>query len=91
MQPSPLSARSLETRAKLACALAGVVWGLLWIPLRVMDAVVITGAWASVMLYFWPFVLLLPLLAWRWRRVLRGGFSLQVTGLVTAAALVLYA
>jgi drug/metabolite transporter (DMT)-like permease len=43
------------------------------------------------MLYFWPFALLLPLAAWRWRRVLRGGIGLQVTGLITAASLVLYA
>ncbi len=91
MQPSPLSAKRLETQAKLACAVAGVVWGLLWIPLRVMDAVGITGAWATVMLYVWPLVLVLPIAAWRWRRLLRGGFGLQLTGLITAASLVLYA
>ena len=91
MQQSPVSAGRLETRAKLACALAGVVWGLFWIPLRAMDEIGITGAWAAAMLYFWPFVLLLPLVVWRWRRVVRGGFGLQLTGLITAASLVLYA
>jgi drug/metabolite transporter (DMT)-like permease len=91
MQPSPLPVRRTETQAKLACAFAGVVWGLIWFPLRAMDGAGITGAWASVMLYFWPFVLLLPLAAWRWRRVWRGGFGLQVTGLITATSLVLYA
>ncbi|MCH8036836.1 MAG: EamA family transporter, partial [Proteobacteria bacterium] len=91
MQQSPVPAGRLETRAKLACALAGVVWGLFWIPLRAMDEAGITGAWATAMLYFWPFVLLLPLAAWRWRRVRRGGFGLQLTGLITAASLVLYA
>jgi len=91
MQQSPESVKRTETQAKLACALAGVVWGLIWIPLRAMDGVGITGAWATVMLYFWPLVLVLPLAAWRWRRVLRGGFGLQLTGLITAASLVLYA
>lgn len=91
MKPSPASVRGTETQAKLACAFAGVVWGLIWIPLRAMDAAGITGAWATAMLYFWPFVLVLPLAVWRWRRVLRGGFGLQLTGLVTATSLVLYA
>ncbi len=91
MQPSPLSVRRTETQAKLACALAGVVWGLFWIPLRALGDAGITGAWATVMLYFWPFVLLLPLAAWRWRRIMRGGVRLQVTGLITATSLVLYA
>lgn len=91
MQQSPLSATRLETRAKLACAFAGVVWGVFWIPLHAMDEIGITGAWATAMLYGWPFLLLLPLGAWRWRRLRRGGFGLQVTGLVTAASLVLYA
>ncbi len=91
MQQSPLSAGRLETRAKLSCAGAGVAWGLFWIPLRALDETGITDAWATVMLYFWPFVLLLPLMAWRWRRVLRGGFGLQLTGLITGLSLVLYA
>ncbi len=91
MQQSPAPAGGLETRAKLACALAGVVWGLVWIPLRAMDQAGISGAWATATLYVWPLLLLLPLAAWRWRRVLRGGVGLQVTGLVTGASLVLYA
>ena len=33
----------------------------------------------------------MPLVAWRWRRVLRGGFGLQLTGLITGLSLVLYA
>ncbi len=91
MQQSPLPVKRTETRAKLACALAGVVWGLFWIPLRALGDAGITGAWATAMLFFWPFVLVLPLAAWRWRRTLRGGFGLQVTGLIIATSLVLYA
>ncbi len=91
MQQRAVSVRRTETQAKLACAFAGVVWGLIWIPLRAMDEAGIIGAWATAMLYFWPLALVLPLAVWRWRRVLRGGFGLQLTGLVTGLSLVLYA
>ena len=50
MQQSPVPAGRLETRAKLACALAGVVWGLFWIPLRAMDQIGIT----TVCAYLFP-------------------------------------
>ncbi len=91
MQSSPVPVMNTETKAKLACAFAGVVWGIFWIPLRAMDQAGITGAWATATMYLWPFLLLLPVIAWRWRRMLRGGAGLQVTGMVTAASLVLYA
>ena len=91
MQSSPVPVMKTETQAKLACAFAGVVWGIFWIPLRAMDQAGITGAWATATMYLCPFLLLLPVIAWRWRRMLRGGAGLQVTGMVTAASLVLYA
>ena len=91
MQSSPVPVMKTETQAKLACAFAGVVWGIFWIPLRAMDQAGITGAWATATMYLCPFLLLLPVIAWRWRRMLRGGVGLQVTGMVTAASLVLYA
>lgn len=80
-----------ETLAKLACAYSGVVWGLFWIPLRALDESGITGAWATVLFYTVPAVLCLPVALWRWRSVLAGGWGLQLTGLVTGTALVLYA
>lgn len=80
-----------ETRAKLACAYSGVVWGLFWIPLRALDALGVTGAWATVLFYLVPALLVLPIVVWRRRAVLAGGLNLQLTCLVTGAALVLYA
>ncbi len=91
MQSSPVPVMKTETQAKLACAFAGVVWGIFWIPLRAMDQAGISGAWATATMYLCPFLLLLPVIAWRWRRMLRGGVGLQVTGMVNAASLVLYA
>ncbi len=80
-----------ENLAKLACAYSGVVWGLFWIPLRALDGSGITGAWATVLFYLVPTVLLLPVAVWRWQAILAGGGGLQLTALVTAVALVLYA
>ncbi len=80
-----------ETLAKLACAYSGVVWGLFWIPLRALDSSGITGAWATVLFYLVPAVLFLPIALWRWRAILAGGWGLQLTGLVTGTAVVLYA
>ncbi len=80
-----------ETLAKLACAYSGVVWGLFWIPLRALDHAGITGAWATALFYLVPALICLPVALWRWRAVLAGGWGLQLTGLVTGAAVVLYA
>ena len=80
-----------ETLAKLACAYSGVAWGVFWIPLRAMDQAGLVGAWATVVFYAIPLILLVPLIVWRWRRLLAGGLGLQLTGICTALALVLYA
>jgi drug/metabolite transporter (DMT)-like permease len=80
-----------ETAAKLACAYSGVVWGLFWIPLRALEANGIAGPWATAVFYAVPFVLILPLVAWRWRQTLQGGLYLQATGIVLALGLALYA
>jgi len=80
-----------ETLAKLACAYSGVVWGLFWIPLRALDELGVTGAWATALFYLVPALLILPLMLARWRKLVAGGLSLQLTGLVTGVAVVLYA
>ena len=80
-----------ETIAKLACAYSGVAWGVFWIPLRAMDQAGIVGAWATVVFYVVPLILLLPVIVWRWRLLVAGGLSLHLTGLCTGLALVLYA
>ncbi len=83
--------KQTETLAKLAYAYSGVVWGLFWIPLRALDGSGVTGAWATVLFYLVPAVLFLPIALWRWRALLAGGWGLQLTGLVTGTAVVLYA
>ncbi len=77
--------------AALATALAGVVWGLFWLPLRALEAAGLSGMWSSATLYAVSILLLAPLALWRWRRFRHGGWDLVVTGLFTGGAFALYA
>ena len=79
-----------ETLAKLACAYSGLVWGLFWIPIRTLREQGIEGLWATLLFYAVPFILVLPLLAWRWRNTRAGGWWLQSMGAAAAVSLVLY-
>lgn len=79
-----------ETLAKLACAYSGLVWGLFWIPVRHLDAVGIGGMWAIFYFYAVLFVVVLPVLVFRWRAMLSGGLRLAVLGFIPAVTLVLY-
>jgi drug/metabolite transporter (DMT)-like permease len=79
-----------ETLAKFACAYSGLVWGLFWIPVRHLDEAGISGLWAILYFYGLPFVLGLPVLVWRWRSILSGGFWLQLLAFFPALSLVLY-
>ena len=54
-------------RASLTLMIGGALWGLLWIPLRAIEAVGVEGAWATLVLFVAPSVVLLPLSIYRWR------------------------
>ena len=79
-----------ETLAKFAVAYSGLVWGLFWIPLRALDRAGVEGLWAALVFYLVPGVMVLPVVAWRWRRHVEGGRWLVLLGLATAGPLVLY-
>jgi drug/metabolite transporter (DMT)-like permease len=81
---------SEETRAKLACAYSGLVWGLFWIPLRELEKSGIPGLWANLVFYLAPLVVVLPLLPFRLRQIAKGGLDLQLKGVFTALSLVAY-
>jgi len=87
-----MPALTLTTRAKLACAYSGAVWGVFWMPLRFVEDAGIAGAWSSVLFFLIPSALLIPhQIVFRLGQVIRGGRQLQLTALVAALSLGSYA
>ena len=82
---------AVDHLAMLAVALAGVAWGLFWIPLRALDGAGVTGVWAIVLFYVVPALLLLPFFVARRRQLLSGGWPLHLAGVLSGVSLVLYA
>ena len=79
-----------ENKARLACAYGGLVWGVFWIPLRALDDAGISDVWATVVFYLFPFMALVPLILYRWRHIMRGGWRLQLIGFFAGFSMVLY-
>lgn len=73
-----------------AMMVAGLVWGVFWIPLRALDEAGISGVWAVVVFYALPSMLLMPLIILRRHRLIRGGIRLHLAALLAGTALVLY-
>ena len=67
---------TLENRAKLACLYAGLVWGLFWIPIRMLEDARIHGLWITVVYFVAPTICLVPLGVWRFRYIKVGGLRL---------------
>jgi drug/metabolite transporter (DMT)-like permease len=82
---------SFENRAKLACLYAGGVWGLFWIPLRALEEAGINGLWVTFVYFLVPTIFLIPVGIWRLNYLKLGGFNLQLTGMLSGGALMLYA
>ncbi|MFQ6021823.1 MAG: DMT family transporter, partial [Acidiferrobacterales bacterium] len=68
-----------------------VSWGVFWLPMRLLDEIGLTGAWASLAVFATAMVLLFPVIIARRRRLVAGGTSLLVTGMIIGAAFSLYA
>jgi len=81
----------ISTQARLACAYSGIVWGLYWIPLRMMDQAGIYAAWSTVLFYAVPLLFFLPFTRKQWRRIKNSKMSYHWIGIATACSLVLYA
>ena len=81
---------TLENRAKLACLYAGLVWGLFWIPIRMLEDAGIHGLWITVVYFLVPAICLVPLSVWRFRYIKVGGLRLQITAMLAGVALLLY-
>ncbi len=77
--------------AKWACVFSGFVWGLFWIPLRILSSLGFEGPWATVMFYAVPLAVLCPFIAIRWRGVFTMPVRQQIAMAFFAAGMVLYA
>lgn len=87
---SDLLRRRPDLVPSLGVAVASVLWGLFWLPLRYLDEQGLQGGWTGLGLFALSTALLVPLAALRWRRLAAGGFGLLLTGLVIGAAFPLY-
>ncbi len=82
--------RHTENIAKIACTLAGAIWGLYWIPVRALHDAGIQGLWATAVFYLVPFILMLPIGLLRWRRIIAAGWMMQGIAIIGGLCLVLY-
>lgn len=67
---------SKQATASLLLMVGGALWGLLWIPLRVMEDHGVEGAWPAVFGYLFPALVALPMTLIGWRHVVRSWLSL---------------
>ena len=72
----------------LGVAVAAVLWGIWWIPLRALEAAGLSGDWSSVFVYTIASVALLPVALARRKRFLAGGWPVAAAGILYGAALV---
>jgi len=89
--PRPTDGRRDSLGPSLAIVLSTLFWGTLWIPLRGLDHAGLSSAWATAGGFALPLAILLPVgLARRWQ-LRAAGRPLFLAGLLTAAAIALYA
>lgn len=86
-----MTAHQEDMLARLAVAFAGLVWGVFWIPLRLLEAEGVTGAWATVPFFIIPLIVVLPMMLLRRRPLLSGGWPVHLVGLTSGLSMVLYA
>lgn len=75
----------------LFVAVSGVLWGLFWLPFRVLGEAGFAGGWASLVFYLGSMIVLIPFAIARRRRLRAAGIGLVFTGAVAGAAFSLYA
>ena len=87
--PASRTSRS-ELWPSLGIVVASIGWGLFWLPLRAIEAMGVTGSWATVAVFAPGALALLPFALPRARRLRRIGINVLVTGLFSGGAWALY-
>lgn len=76
-----------EKAARYCLLIGGVFWGLYWIPLKQVEAAGLSGAAPSVLVFTVAFVMILPLVFWRWRSLQQRLRDLSIAGLLAGASI----
>jgi len=76
--------------AAIGIVIGGAMWGLIWVPIRAMEAAGLSGAWSGFALYAVAVVLMIPLMVAMRARPLAHLAVLIPCGLLTGAAFSLY-
>ncbi|MEQ9489278.1 MAG: DMT family transporter [Alphaproteobacteria bacterium] len=84
----PLNRTSL---AKAAALYSGLIFGLFWFPLRFLEAQGVPGVWPAVLINGTAAAFMIPVVVWRWKRFVFGGWRFHIAGLLAGTTLVLYA
>ena len=58
-----------ERNARYFLLFGGVLWGLYWMPMKQIEGSGLSGTAPSLAVFVTAFVMILPLLLWRWRRL----------------------
>ena len=74
----------------LAVLCAGAVWGAFWLPLRALEATGFSGAWAAPPPIAVSVLILLPVVLWRWRRLVAAGWGVALLGMASGTGYALY-
>ncbi len=88
---SQTPARRADLLPSLGVAVSGAVWGLFWIPMRAVEEGGFAGGWGALGFMLLQCVLMIPVMALRWRHLRAAGPALLLTGIFTGAAFALYA
>lgn len=80
-----------QSLAKWCAVYSGLIFGIYWIPLRALDAAGFSGIWATSVFNLSALVLLLPLLIWRWRRLLHRRLRFHIIAISAGLSYVFYA
>jgi len=75
----------------LAVLASAFFWGTMWMPLRHLETLGLSGAWGSFLIYSLPLFALLPWAVLRRRRLQRAGALLWVVGAGTGLCNILFA
>ena len=81
---------STQTLAKLASLYAGLAYGLYWIPLRALEEAGLHDVLPALVFNLVPMVLILPMIAWRWRRIVRAPLNFHIVGVIVGLSIVGY-